>query len=111
MKNCGGGLGCDQVCNENCIHLEGFTTGTPCTSQGNFNEALRAGIKYNYKQNQKKAKPWIWVYLALYVIFFVWAILLAVQVPAGQMRTVHVALAIVFSPVYVLAYYLGMLKN
>jgi bacteriorhodopsin len=82
-----------------------------CDNQGDFNQALRAGIKYNNKQNMKKAQPWIWVYLGLYVVFFFWAIILALQVSKGPQRTMHVTLAIVFAPAYVLAYYLGMLKK
>ena len=82
---------------------------TPCTNQADFNKALRTGIKYTNKKN--KNRQWTWMYTALWAIFFVWGILLAMKIPTGQMRSLHTVLAIVFSPVYVLAYYLGMLKN
>ena len=82
---------------------------TPCTNQADFNKALHIGIKYTNKKN--KNRQWMWMYTALWTIFFVWGILLAIKIPAGQMRSLHIVLAIVFSPAYVLAYYLGMLKN
>lgn len=78
-----------------------------CANQDDFNVAFRKAIKHNNKENIKKAKPWIYVYLTLWTIFFVWAILLAMQVPTGPQRVQHLVFAIVFGPVYVLSYYLG----
>lgn len=80
-----------------------------CQNQADFNQAFREALKFNAKENMKEAKPWVYVYLALWVIFFVWAVMLAQQVPAGPARTLHMLFAVLCGPVYVLAYYLGML--
>jgi len=82
-----------------------------CTNQDDFNEAFRKALKYNDKENMKKAKPWVYVYVVLWVIFFIWAIMLAMQVPPGPERIEHLIFAIVFSPAYVLAYYLGIINK
>lgn len=79
-----------------------------CKSQDDFNKAFREALKYNNKENWKKTKGWVYVYLVLWVVFFVWAIMLAMQVQDPKGRTVHLVLAIIAPPVYVLAYYLGM---
>ena len=106
---------CPQGCVDNPISgygTENFDPNDPvCQNQNDFNQAFRSALKYNNKQNNKNSQPWVWVYLAMYVIFFVWAIILALTytVP-GPGRTLHVTLAMVFSPFYVLAYYFGMLN-
>jgi hypothetical protein len=80
-----------------------------CVNQSDFNVAFRKAIKHNNKENMKKAKPWVYVYLVLWLIFFIWAIMLAMQVPAGPQRTMHIVFAVVAAPAYVLAHYLGAL--
>lgn len=79
-----------------------------CKTQDDFNKAFREALKYNQKENWKKAKGWVLVYLVLWVVFFVWAVMLAMQVKDPRGRTVHLVLAIIAPPVYVLSYYLGM---
>ena len=81
--------------------------GNVCDNQGDFNTAFRQAIEHNNKENVKKAKPWIYVYAVLWSIFLIWSIFLAMQVSSGNERISHLILAIVFSPVYVLAYYIG----
>lgn len=80
-----------------------------CSNQSDFNMAFKNAIKYTNDENMKKARPWLYVYLGLWTVFFVWAILLAMKVQAGPERVEHLVFAIVFSPVYVIAYYLGMI--
>lgn len=83
-----------------------------CDNQSDFNIAVRKALKYNMKEDMKKAKPWIYVYMVLWAIFFVWAVIIAMKVaPAGAERTEHLVFAMVFSPIYVIAYYLGMMGN
>ena len=82
-----------------------------CNNQADYNQAFRNALKYNYKQNIKESKPWIWVYMAMYLIFFVWALTLASKVQPGPYRTMHMMLALLFAPVYVLAHYIGLLNK
>ena len=76
-----------------------------------INQAFRNALSYNNKQNMKKAQPWIWIFLGLYTVFIIWALVLALKVPAGTRRTLHVFFAFMGGPVYVLAYYLGEIKS
>jgi len=46
------------------------------------------------------------VYGLLHLIFLFWGIMLALKQPVDQ-QIVHITLAMVFSPAYVLAYYLN----
>lgn len=82
-----------------------------CQNQDDFNEAFRKAIKHNNKKNMKDAQPWVWVLMSLYIIFFIWAIILASKVQDPQQRVVHMTLALVFAPAYVLGYYLGAFGN
>lgn len=84
-----------------------MSSGKVCDNQDDFNKAFRNAIKYNQDQNWKKAKPGVYVYMALWLVFFIWAIILAMQVSDPRGRTIHLVFAIIFSPVYVLAHYLG----
>lgn len=82
-----------------------------CLNQDDFNVALRKAIKYNNKENIKKAKPWIYVALALWLIFSLWAIVLAMQAPVGPQRVTHITFAVVFGPAYVLSHYLSSMSS
>jgi bacteriorhodopsin len=82
-----------------------------CSNQDEYNKAYRNALKYNDKENMKQSSPWIYIYVALYLIFFVWGIILAMQVPAGPGRTLNIAFAMFLGPIYVLSYYFGMLRS
>jgi hypothetical protein len=78
-----------------------------CANQDAFNQAFQQAVKYN----DKKDRPKMWirlVYLGLYIVFIVWALLLASKVQNVDERKEHFLFALLFGPVYVLAYYLGM---
>ena len=78
-----------------------------CNNQADFNQAYHNALKYNQESFVEKSKPWIYVYIVLWLVFFIWGLLIAMKVPAGPERTEHILFAIVFSPVYVFAHYLG----
>jgi hypothetical protein len=82
-----------------------------CQNQDDFNVAFKNAIKYNSDQNMKKAKPWLIVYAVLWAVFLVWGIVLAMQITSPVERVEHLLFAIIFSPAYVLAYYLGALSK
>lgn len=78
-----------------------------CNNQADFSQAYKNAIKDVQNSYMEESKPWIYVYAVLWLVFFVWGLLLAMKVPDGPERTEHILFAIVFSPVYVLAHYLG----
>lgn len=82
-----------------------------CGNQADFNIAFRKAVKNDIEQKMDKAGAWLYVSAVVLLIFLVWAILLAMQVPPGPERVEHLVFAIVFSPIYVLAYYLGVMGD
>jgi hypothetical protein len=88
--------------------MENYDPNMPvCNNQADFNQALRQALQYNADENIREIPTSsMYIYVIVYMIFFIWALMLAVKVNSPD-RALHIALAIVFSPVYVLAYYLG----
>lgn len=82
-----------------------------CMNQHVFNVAVHEAIKHNNKEEWHKNRKMIYIYVALWAIFFVWGVMLAMKVPEGPERVKHVVLAAVFAPAYVLAHYIGMGGN
>lgn len=91
------------------IVKESYTGANVCNTQDDFNVAFDKALKQNNKDAMKKSRPWIYVYMTLWMIFFIWALVLAMQVAPGPNRIVHLVFAMAFSPVYVIAHYLGAL--
>jgi hypothetical protein len=82
-----------------------MSTKTVCDTQDDFNHAFRDAIKYVEKKN----KPRLWVQIVAVVIialFILWALMLACKVGADQ-KLLHYLLAMVFSPFYIISYYLS----
>lgn len=77
-----------------------------CDNQDDFNDAFYKALKHSRKKDNKKMASGIGVYMLIHLIFLFWAIILALKQPKDQ-QIVHLTLAMVFSPVYVLAYYLN----
>ena len=81
------------------------TPKTVCDTQDTFNHAFRKAVKYV----EKKETPKTWieiVSLAILMIVIVFAVILASKVDTSE-RVIHYTLAIMFSPVYILAYLVG----
>lgn len=78
-----------------------------CNNQNDFNQAILNAVKYSNKESMKRAQPWASICGVIWVIFFVWALILAMKLPEGTKRVEHVMFAILFSPAYVLANYLS----
>ena len=86
-------------------------SGNVCASQAEFNVAFENAIKNREKNiREKKLTPVQIIGVVIYILVIVWAILLAVRVSSAEMRTMHIVYALVLAPVYVLAYYMGMLN-
>ena len=85
-----------------------------CQNQDEFNNAFYNAVKYARDKDEKKvSKSGTYialtvVYVVLYLSFLIWAIVLAMK-QDPSVRTVHLVLAIVFAPAYVIAYYLNMM--
>lgn len=82
-----------------------------CENQDKFNVAIQKAINKNNEDALNSMGPWLYVYVLLGLIFFVWAIMLAMKVPQGSQRVLHLVLAILVSPVYVISHYLGEMKK
>ena len=78
-----------------------------CDNQRNFNHAFYEALKYTRKRDEQKISPFLTMYLIVHVIFLIWGIVLAFKSQPPENRLVHITLAIVFAPAYVLAYYLN----
>ena len=86
-----------------------------CEDQNKFNEAVHKAMKYAKKMRQEEEDKeekngYMYVYVVLYMIFFIWAVMLALKVESAD-RPLHIALAILMSPIYVLSYYLSGLES
>ena len=77
-----------------------------CDNQDDFNDAFYKALKDSRKKDNKKMASGVGVYMLIHLMFLFWAIILALKQPKDQ-QIVHLTLAMVFSPVYVLAYYLN----
>tara|TARA_Y100000389_G_scaffold170644_1_gene177769 strand:+ start:791 stop:1039 length:249 start_codon:yes stop_codon:yes gene_type:complete len=77
-----------------------------CDNQDNFNDAFYKALKDSRKRDNKKMASGVGIYMLFHLIFLFWGIMLALKQPKDQ-QIVHLTLAMVFSPAYVLAYYLN----
>ena len=77
-----------------------------CDNQDKFNDAFYTAVKESRKKDNKTMMKGAGVYGLLHLIFLFWGIMLALKQPVDQ-QIVHITLAMVFSPAYVLAYYLN----
>jgi hypothetical protein len=78
-----------------------------CQDQTSFNQAFNKAVKYVDKKNQPLPMAKMLTGL-LVLVFFVWALMLAMKVEGtSEQKLVHLVLAMVFSPLYVIAHYLN----
>jgi hypothetical protein len=82
-----------------------------CNDQQTFNKAVRNAIQHiddddDNKQQNQTAKVIVSVIM---LVFYLWALLLAMRVSDPQHRVLHIILALLTGPLYVLAFYLGMM--
>ena len=78
-----------------------------CNDQDTFNDAFSKAIKdYDKKQTKKMSGP-LFIYLLIHLIFVIWGVMLAFKSSPPDHRVIHITLAIVFAPAYVLSYYIN----
>lgn len=80
-----------------------------CQDQTSFNNAIGTALD-SYAEDRKVPTSSMYLYLVLVLIFFLWAIVLAFRLKRGNERTLHLFLAMIASPVYVISYYLNCLS-
>ena len=68
--------------------------------------AVAAALERENKR-AKAASPAMIISTLLYLALLVWALMLASRVAPGPYRTLHLTMAILFAPAYVLAHYIG----
>lgn len=78
-----------------------------CNDQDSFNHAFYKALRHSRKKDDKKVAGAVCVYMIIHLMFLIWGIMLAFKQPAEN-RVVHITLAMVFAPAYVLAHYLNM---
>ena len=78
-----------------------------CDDQDTFNHAFYKALEHARKKDDKKVAGAVYVYMIIHMVFLIWGIMLAFQ-QSREQRVVHITLAVVFAPAYVLAYYLNM---
>lgn len=105
------GCGLGGVCNTSsgvCENGGGVPDTTNlCASQHNFDNAVYKALKYVRKKDEKLMAGPLAVYMIIHMIFLVWGVVLAFKSQPPANRTIHITLAMVFGPAYVLAYYLN----
>jgi hypothetical protein len=84
-----------------------------CKNQDSFNDAFQQAVntypkkEYNKLTSTQKTSVMIQriIYIVLGLVFIIWAVILAQK---SNDKTLHTLLAIIFSPLYVLSYYISI---
>jgi hypothetical protein len=79
-----------------------------CQSQDKFNKAVDVALD-TYQDKRMKSGKMSAVMIILMIVFTVWALILASRVKAQAPRVIHMLVALLLSPLYVLSYYLALL--
>lgn len=82
-----------------------MSSNSVCTNQAVFNSSFRDAVKaYNKHEEPKK---WVMVVMALlYLVLVIWSVMLALSVRSKNSQSLHIVLAVLFPPFYIVAYYL-----
>ena len=88
-------------------YSEDQMTGSVCGSQADFNVAVQEAVKYNNRQYMKQTRGWAEICSVIWLIFMVWALVLAMKIHKGPKKIEHILFALLFPPIYVLSYYLS----
>lgn len=75
-----------------------------CDNQDDFNNAFATAVKEYNKKMSKKWSGFLTVYAIFHIICIVWAVYLALKSSPPENRVLHVTLAVVFGPAYLISY-------
>ena len=81
-----------------------------CSDQKTFNKAVKKALNHLDDEDKPKNQTSRIFMVLITLSLYLWAVLLALKVSDPEHRVLHVSLALVLGPVYVLAYYLGMMN-
>jgi len=82
-----------------------------CTDQKTFNKAVKKAIDHLDDDDNDTNQTARMIMTLIMLTFYFWALLLALKVSDSQHRVLHIILALFTGPIYVLAYYLGMMEG
>jgi hypothetical protein len=89
-----------------------------CDSQRRFNLAFKEAVDYydekkKYDEEEFKARHPMTTMLMVvfYLILVVWALILAAKVGTKEQRVLHISLALLFPPTYIVGYYIDQLST
>jgi putative exporter of polyketide antibiotics len=77
-----------------------------CSSQSDFNIAVKKALDNYEGKNKKGYKDFMLVFSIIYLILTIWAVFLAMKIPDREHRTLHIFFAIVAGPVYLISSWL-----
>ena len=86
---------------------------TLCKDQDSFNKALDNYTDAKDKEisdKLEKNRGSMWAAAILMLLLLVWAVTLAVKVKDGEHRILHIALALLVSPIYIISYFLSKME-
>ena len=82
-----------------------------CSDQKTFNKAVRKAIEHIDDDDESNGFGVKLIASLIMLTFDLWALLLALKVSDKEHRVLHITLALLTGPLYVLSYYLGMMKH
>jgi hypothetical protein len=83
-----------------------------CNDQKTFNKAVRKAINHlDDDEDKPKNNTARMIMVLITLTMYLWAVLLALKVSDKEHRVLHITLALLLGPLYVLSYYLGMMTN
>lgn len=84
-----------------------------CKDQPSFNKALdnyKTAKDEELSEKLEKNKGSMWAAAVVMVVILIWAVMLAGKVKDPEHRILHIGLAILVSPIYIIAYFLSNLQ-
>jgi len=87
-----------------------MATSVICNNQDTFNTSFREAVKAYDKH--EKPKNWILIVSVLiYLVFIIWAVILVAKMSPSDDKNKHYVLAILFSPAYIISYYVNDMQT
>lgn len=82
-----------------------------CNDQENLDRALTKALNDYTGKTMEINNGWVVLYLILFFVFLFWAVTLAFKLKKSSERVIHLIFAIMTSPLYIICYYLNILKK